>query len=182
MDAGSSVQFDFGGALALCRDLWALADDLEAYARTRDGALQTALTDWRGPEAVKMVDEVRPAELQNLAQGVDQLRNGALGWAASWADAQRQYNNQAYSKAIKDEQDSRSFGEGLVDGFLGKDDSARHVPAPADSAIPQAPAFLPGSGFVSYIQYDHSDWGISYHTADSPHGRTSGYVTTRGAR
>jgi hypothetical protein len=170
MDAGPPVAFDFGGVLALCRQLWALADDLEVYTKARAAALQAALEDWRGPEATTMVNEVWPAESLNLATGVNQLRNGALGWAASWAEAQRQYNNLEYSQALKAEQDSRSLGESFVDGLLGQDDSAKQVPAPADSANPEAPGFHPGTGFASYVQHAHSDWTVWYLTADGPGG------------
>jgi hypothetical protein len=170
MDVGPPVAFDFGGVLALCRDLWALADDLETYAKDRSGALTVALEDWRGPEAVTMVSDVWPAESLNLTNGVNQLRNGALGWAESWAEAQRQYNNREHAKAVNAEQDSRSFGEGFFDGLMGKDDSAKHVPSPEDSATPQYPGFRPASGFVSYYQHDHSDWSASYLTTDSPGG------------
>ena len=182
MDVGPPVAFDFGGALALCRDLWALADDLEDYVQARAQALETALEDWRGPEAQKMVGEVWPAELTNISNGINQLRTGALGWAASWADAQRQYNLREYQKAVNAEQDSRSFGEGFVDGLLGKDDSADFIPTPADSSTPVAPGFRPASGFVSYHQESHSDWTHRYTTSDAPGGAYSGYVGVRGAR
>ena len=173
MEVGPPVAFDFGGVLALCRDLWSLAEDLESYALGRDGALKTALQDWRGPEAIRMVTDVWPAEARNLSNGLSQLRNGAVAWANSWAEAQRMYNNRQYALAVEAEQDSRSTGESIVDSLLGQDDSGQQAPSPADSAPPQPPAFQPGTGFVSYLQVSHSDWSVSYHTSDSP-GVTAG--------
>ncbi len=174
MDVGPAVVFDFGGVLALCRDLWALAEDLEGYKTTRGAALDVALEDWRGPEATVMITDVRPTEDLNLKTGIDQLRAGAIGWANTWASAQQMYNNREYAIGVNQEQSTRSTGESVVDFFMGKDDSARHVPSPAASAAPQPPMFYPTTGFISYTQHAHSDWTASYRTADSPHGGGGG--------
>lgn len=171
MKAGPPVVFDFGGVLSLCRDLWALADDLDAYFGQRAEALHTALADWKGPEADRMVQEVFPAEATNLANGISQLRSGAVEWAQAWADAQEQYNNREYALAVKAEEDSRSFGESFVDGLLGQDDSGQQVPSPAGSAVPQPPGFGVPSGFAVYRQQSHSDWLLSYIFSESPPGR-----------
>ncbi len=169
MDIGPPVVFDFAGALTLCRDLWALADDLETYGADRTAALLVALEDWRGPEADSMTEDVWPAETSNLVTGIDQLRSGALAWADSWSAAQQMHNNRQYAIAIDQEQSTRSTGEQFVDWFVG-DDSARHVPAPGESATPQAPGFEPTTGFISYIQHSHSDWEASYHHGETPGG------------
>lgn len=161
-DIGPQVVFDFGGVLDLCRDLWALATDLETYGVTRDTALATALEMWRGPEATSMVTEVWPSEDLNLTTGIGQLKEGALAWAFNWADAQQMHNNRTYQIAVKQEKDTRSGGEKVVDLLFGADDSARHVPAPAASVVPAAPGFEPTTGFVSYIQHAHSDWTATY--------------------
>lgn len=174
MKAGPPVAFDFGGVLTLCRDLWALAEDLETYFGKRTESLRTALDDWKGPEADKMVSQVFPAESTNLANGISQLRSGAVEWAQSWAAAQDQYNNREYALAVNREQDSRSWGESLVDGFLGQDDSGKQVPAPASATVPQPPSFHPGSGFARYDQSGHSDWSLTYRVADAPGGGSSG--------
>lgn len=170
MKVGPPVAFDFGGVLALCRDLWSLADDLESYFTKRGQSLATALQDWKGPEAETMMQQVYPAEAANLATGINQLRSGAVEWAVSWADAQRQYNNREYALAVNAEKDSRSFGESFVDGLLGQDDSGRQVPAPGDSSVPQPPSFLAASGFAVYTENGHSDWSLTYRYGDGPSG------------
>lgn len=171
---GPQVVFDFAGVLELCREMWVLADDLESYGTVRNEALGTALQDWRGPEADTMLADVHPTETQNLVNGISQLRTGAAMWAVNWRDAQQQHNNRVYQIAVKQEKDTRGGGEKVVDFLFGKDDSARHVPAPAASEIPTAPAFSPPTGFVTYVQYAHSDWAASYRIADSQSGGSGG--------
>ena len=162
MGVGPAIVFDFEGVLDLCAQAWSLADDLETYGTTRDTALVTALEDWKGPEATTMVQDVWPAESANLTTGVEQLRQGALAWAEQWRDAQTAYNMREYTAAIEQEKSTRSTGESLWDGFIGQDDSAKHVPEPAASAAPAPPSFEAPTGFVSYTQHSHSDWSASY--------------------
>jgi hypothetical protein len=150
MDVGPVVVFDFPGVLALCKLANDLADELDQYRTTRTEALQTALQLWRGPQAQRMVSEVGPAEAANLANGAAMLRSGAEQWAISWRDAQDQYNNREYAKAVKYEQDDRSGGEKFGDWFMGQDDSAEQMPEPPESAAPAPPNYAAPSSFVSY--------------------------------
>ncbi len=162
---GPPIVFDFSGVLDLCTQAWGLADDLETYGTARDTALVTALEDWRGPEATTMVQDVWPAEATNLATGVDLLRQGALAWAEQWREAQTAYNYREYSIAVEQEKSTRSTAESLWDGFIGQDDSAKHVPEPAASQSPVPPGFDAPTGFVRYTQNGHSDWTASYRTS-----------------
>ncbi len=179
-EVGPVVVFDFPGVLTLCKLANELADALEQFQTTRTDALNTALGLWRGPEAEKMVNEVAPAEHANVLTGVQALRSGAEQWATSWKDAQQQYNNREYAKAVKYEQDDRSGWEKFGDGFMGQDDSADQMPEPPTSAAPVAPDYAPPSSFVSYkksgdawTMYEWTDVPTGVHAAASEPGQAA---------
>ncbi len=179
-EVGPEVVFDFPGVLQLCKQANDLADALEQFQATRTDALNTALGLWRGPEAEKMVNEIAPAEQTNVLTGAEALRSGAEQWATSWKDAQQQYNNREYAKAVKYEQDDRSGLEKFGDAIMGQDNSAERMPEAPTSAAPVAPDYAPPSTFVSYkksgdtwTMYEWNDVPTGAHGASAEPGQAA---------
>lgn len=135
------VRFDFEGALALARKLWAMADELERSKVTRTKSAATAKTVWRGAYAdqfaVRMTDEDT-----SRANVVNSLRKEAEEWATSWANAMNEQNRRNRAKAVDAEREQRSGEEKFGDFFVG-DDSDEQVAKVGDATPPKGPSFTP---------------------------------------
>ena len=58
MEAAGDVVFDYDGALALARRLWAFADALQGLMTDRETSAGEALVDWTGPHGETFASRV----------------------------------------------------------------------------------------------------------------------------
>ena len=79
------LPYDYEGALDMARKLWQTADALEASARQRFSAAATAVNLWRGPLRDPFVARGY-AEVKDLNEGAQKLREAARGWAQNWKE------------------------------------------------------------------------------------------------
>lgn len=142
----ADVRFDYDGSLQLARDLWALADELDAVATDRRAAAVDALVDWLGPTSDRFGGRI-DVELADLHRIAADLRTGAQAWAQAWADALNLQNRRLYARACAVARRERSMFDSLVGGLFGHDDLP---PAPATRATPIAPYFAATGGFARY--------------------------------
>ena len=139
---GGRVQFDFEGSLALARQLWALADEVDSADRARESQFDDAMVKWRGAYA----DEFRNRrETERISKGnvVAGLREDAEAWAQAWASALDQQNRNNRAAAVERVREERNIFEKGWDATFGQDDSDREVPMPEPVRVPIPPRFEP---------------------------------------
>lgn len=138
----ADVPFDFVGVLALCRQLWALADEVEGLKVSRADAARTALTKWEGPFAVEFTDR---ADDEGVAavQIANGLRGDATGWAAAWKSAMDENNRRRWARHHEEWKDDQNF----LDDLFGSEDN---TPEPQPVGQPQPPGFAATGSLVRY--------------------------------
>lgn len=142
----TDVRFDYDGSLRLARDLWVLADEVDAVALDRRDAAHDAVVDWLGPTRDHFVVRV-DTEVGDLHRIAADLRTSALAWAQAWADALNLQNRRLHARACAVVQRERSTLDEVVGGLFGHDD----LPAtPYTRPTPAAPLFAPTGTFARY--------------------------------
>jgi hypothetical protein len=144
----SRVRFDFEGSLAHARQLWALADRLEAARHARRVDADAACASWRG----RYGDEFRAlvdSEQADFVRVVGGLRAEAQAWAVAWRDAMNEQNRRSRAQQVDLVRSRRAVGEQLVDVFVGDDSDVEVPPAPWAS-VPVPPGFVPTCDEVRY--------------------------------
>ena len=142
----TDVRFDYDGSLQLARELWALADEVDAVATDRHAAADEALVDWLGPTRDRFGGRV-DVEVADLHRIAADLRGGAQAWAQAWADALNLQNQRLYARAVDRAKRNRSTLDKFVGGLFGHDD----LPSPPYvRATPAAPFFATTGGFARY--------------------------------
>lgn len=145
--AGRSVVFDFNGALALARSMWALAGHVEDTRNARSQAAATALRQWRG----RFADQFRQgaaADQANATNIADALRTDARLLATRWTDAMQQQGNVLYAEHKQRVIAQRSLWEQIGDTIFG--DHTNYGPTPKRPAVPQPPNFAPTAALPRY--------------------------------
>lgn len=141
--AGGRVDFDFEGSLELARQLWALAEELEQEDAGRTGQSETALAKWQGPYATEFAQRCN-TERSSAANVIQGLQRDAQTWAAAWAAAMAQQNQNNRAAAVQRHRDDRWWGEKLWDEYGGGEDTAEEeIPAAQAPAVPRPPHFQP---------------------------------------
>jgi hypothetical protein len=139
--AEGRVRFDFDGALALARQLWALSGTVGETESARASAAQIALQQWQGVFAQDFAQRMNIANqgagtLQQALQGLAQ----GLAWAWSQAaDEQHMRDRAAEIDRIKS---NRNWAEDAWDWTVG-DDIDKKTPMPPNVEIPKPPSFEP---------------------------------------
>ncbi len=144
----SRVRFDFEGSLAHARQLWALADRLEAERLARKADADLASASWRG----KYGDQFRSlieSEQVDFLRVVGALREEAQAWATAWRDAMNEQNRRNRARQVDVVRAGRGLGEQFVDVFVG-DDSDAEVARVLLATTPVAPTFAPTCEEVRY--------------------------------
>lgn len=145
--AASDVVFDFEGALAVARRLWALADSLDRVMAGRESLAAEALTSWRGNHAVSFAARVG-TERVDIDTAAGWLRVGAEEWAAAWKEAMDEQNRALFARECQRREDEAEWYEsGFFGAVLGGPDMPEE---PAALAVPTAPGFASTGGFVRY--------------------------------
>ena len=141
----TDLKFDYQGALALARQLNALADEVTRAATKRQQLANTAKEDFIGAYADQFASRmtVEQANFKAVAQG---LRNDAMAVATMWKQAMDEENRRLYARHVDDVKSHRSVLESIGDWFTG----FHYPPAPAAVAVPQPPAFAPTATLVHY--------------------------------
>lgn len=133
----ANVRFDFDGALQAARDLWKLADKVEAKQVSFKNASDLALPDWEGVHRTTFDEKV--AATGTLASSVaESLRELANQIAADWARARGQQDRINKARYVDHETSNDSWGENFVEHFTGEDD---YGPPPEDPEPPGGGAF-----------------------------------------
>lgn len=135
------VSFDFDGALAAARRLWAFADQLDALAATRESAQAAASVGFEGPFATEFDRRVL-TERADLGRAVVQLRAAATAWAEAWRDAIDQENRNRNARAYRYNQQHQ--------GLFGWLDGVERPPEPVPVATPRPPAYAPTGGLQQF--------------------------------
>lgn len=135
--------------MAHARQLWALADRLQAENVARLVDAEQAAASWRG----KYGDDFRArvaGEQADVRRVVGGLRAEAQAWATAWRDAMNEQNRRNRAAQVHAVSARRSWAERNVgDLFLG-DDSGAQVPGAPVATTPTAPAFTPTCAEVRY--------------------------------
>ena len=147
--AGGRVQFDFEGSLALARELWAFADEVDTERATRESNFDIASASWRGSYADEF-GKRRETERASERAVVVALREDAEAWAKAWAAAMDQQNKNNRVAEVERRSRDRNLLEKAWDSTFGEDDSEQSVPMPAPVPVPTAPAFRPTACEVTY--------------------------------
>jgi hypothetical protein len=145
MHAGTSIRFDYDGALRAARELWQLADAMDHFESDRTSATADALVSFEGQHANELRgrSENRHTSSTNVARG---LRNDALDCAASWKRAMDQENRVRYAQHIDHLKSERNFVTKVADHFTGFDWPEQ----PSVVALPQPPLFMARDELVRY--------------------------------
>lgn len=147
MKAANAATFDFDGALALARQLYALAGSVAAAGARRQALAQTAQRSFRGAFADQFGARMA-VELDNFSSVAAGLRQDSEDLAQMWAQAMDNKNRVAYAhhvdalKAKRSELDQ--IGDWLTGGF-------HYPPEPAGVCVPQPPSFAPTATPVRYL-------------------------------
>lgn len=133
---------DLDEILSHCRDLLAVAVDLEALDARRGVEVSELLSSWKGPHADLFGLWVAEESRSRLFRARN-LRAEADDRARVRAEAVNRVNAERREAAVEAERTSRGFGEQLVDFFIG-DDSVDQVRPYLPVAVPTA-----ATGFVA---------------------------------
>lgn len=142
----TDVRFDYDGSLQLARELWGLADEVDAVGADRHAAAVEALVDWLGPTRDRFGGRI-DVEVADLHRIATDLRGGAQAWAQAWADALNLQNQRLYARACARAERERSTFDKVMGGLFGHDDLP---PPPATRATPTAPLFAATGSFARY--------------------------------
>jgi hypothetical protein len=145
--AASDVVFDFDGALAVAKRLWAFAESIGSVMATREQLANEALATWRGNHAVSFAQRLG-TERTDIDTAATWLQAGALEWAAAWKDAMDEQNRILFARECQRRKDEAEWHEsGVFGAVFGGPDMPDE---PSAVAVPTAPNFEPTGGFVSY--------------------------------
>jgi hypothetical protein len=139
----TDLKFDYQGALALARQLSAMADEVTHAATKRQQLADTAKKDFIGANQFASRMTVEQANFKAVAQG---LRNDATDLARMWKNAMEEENRRLYGRHVDDVKSHRSVLQDIGDWFTG----FHYPPAPAAVPVPQPPAFKPTAELVHY--------------------------------
>lgn len=139
------VTFDYDGALALARDLWSLADAVDAHRAVREEKAKHAQQDFEGTYATDFGTRMTAESDANrrVAQG---LRDDAHAMAKLWKDAMDEQNRRLYGRHCDRMHEERSGWARIGDVFTGFE----YPPEPEGVPQPQPPGFLPTADFASF--------------------------------
>lgn len=139
MKADRDATFDFDGALALARRLYALADSVASAGARRRELAGVAQRSFRGPHADQFARRMS-REQDGFSSVPAGLRCDAEDLAQMWAQAMDNRNRVAYARHVDALKARRSeitrIGDWLTGGF-------HYPPEPAPVAVPQPPGFAP---------------------------------------
>ena len=141
----TDLKFDYQGALALARQLDALADEVTRAATKRQQLADTAKKDFIGAYADQFASRmtVEQTNFKAVAKG---LRNDSMDLARMWKNAMDEENRRLYGRHVDDVKNHRSVLDSIGDWFTG----FHYPPAPAAVPVPQPPAFTPTAELVHY--------------------------------
>jgi hypothetical protein len=142
METAADVVFDYEGALAAARRLWAFADQLEMLMSTRETEQESAQVGFLGPLATEFVTRI-DTERTDVNSAVTQLRTAATEWAAAWKDAIDEQNRILYARAYQYSEDHQ--------GWFGGLDGVERPPDPEPVTVPQEPNFHPTGGLQDFM-------------------------------
>lgn len=148
--AEGRVDFDFGGALNLARQLWALATKLDETRSTRMSAAQTALQEWQGAFADQFVTRTNRSD-QAAHDAVYALQSLAKDFAMAWAHAatQQRWNDRAAWIAQKE---NNKNAWDTVTGWVFGDHTDEGTPHPLEVEVPSPSGFDPTAN--PYVQWE----------------------------
>ncbi len=146
---GERVDFDFDGALALARKLWALSIDLREEDEGRAGDAEVARAKWRGPYA-RRFDGRRDTERSSRFNVAAGLREDARAWAQAWATALDQQNKNNRAAEVQRVRADRGLLERGWDATFGEDNSEDEVAAVPEVPVPRPPDFAPTASETTY--------------------------------
>lgn len=146
LEAAPDVRFDFTGSLALARQLWQFAEELEELATCRNDAAAEALTTWQGTYGEEFVERIT-TEVVDLGTAAAHLQAGAQGWAHCWASAMNQQNRILHAREVLRVQNDRSGWDSFWGGIVGHGDLP---PEPSELSVPQPPYFVATGRLVTY--------------------------------
>lgn len=139
MKADRDATFDFDGALALARRLYALADSVASAGARRHELAGMAQRSFRGPYADQFAGRMS-MEQDAFSSVPAGLRRDAEDLAQMWARATDNHNRVAYARHVDALKARRAeitrIGDWLTGGF-------HYPPEPARVAVPQPPGFAP---------------------------------------
>lgn len=148
-NGAEGVRFDFDGALALARNLWTMADELEGQAAAMGEAGMTALSGWLGPYGTEFLGR-RDVEHDSFGIVVQGLRAEAITWGQGWAGAVNEANRRRRAAAVAAEQANRSMMEKVADAMVHGDDSDRQIAPVVEVSPPQPPSFAATGGLQNF--------------------------------
>ncbi|MGH2719317.1 MAG: hypothetical protein ACRDJU_12155 [Actinomycetota bacterium] len=144
--AGHDVVFDFEGALALARRLYALADQLASVGATRQRGAEGASVGFVGSYAQAFSGRLA-TEAANVSAVAAGLRGDAGTLAAMWKTEMDNENRVRYARHVDALKSARSEVSQIEDWLTG---TFHYPPEPAGVALPQPPAFAPTAELVAY--------------------------------
>lgn len=146
---GERVVFDFDGALALARQLWALAIEVRTEDNGRAGDAEQARAKWLGTYATQF-DGRRDTERSSRINVAAGLRNDARAWAQAWAAALDQQNKNNRAAEVQRVRDDRNIFEKGWEATFGEDTSEQEVAAVPHVPVPRPPDFAPTATEKTY--------------------------------
>lgn len=140
------VAFDFSDALILARQLWALADQVDALTSTRQALAGETRVGFSGTYAAQFTSRIAE-EASNAATLSAHLRADAAECAQGWQEAMEEENRRLYAQHIDQIKRQRSTLQTIWDDVHGFHGYGRE---PDPVAQPQPPAFAPTAEPVRY--------------------------------
>lgn len=106
--------FDFDGVLALCRELWAAADELDQIVKDRDELTVVAAKEWKGPHSETFLDAIE-VDVEDESGLVTLLRDAANDWANAWLSAMNDESRARHDRAVDDADSAWEWLPGISD-------------------------------------------------------------------
>lgn len=146
MKASHDVVFDFDGALALARRLYALADELAQVGAARQRGAESASLGFEGSYAQAFSARMG-TEKTNVSAVAAGLRGDAEDLATMWKTEMDNENRVRYARHVDALKAARSEVAQIEDWLTG---TFHYPPEPAGVPVPQPPGFAPTAILVSY--------------------------------
>lgn len=137
--SADNVNFAFGLALEVARDLYSLAGDVQTKHDHRAIAAVMARADWEGGHR-----ETFDTRMSIANEDAGTIRGAlielAAKFASEWAAARGEQDRINWVRWVQSEKDDDNWLENVVEWAFGEDD---YGPPPGDPDVPQPPDYAP---------------------------------------
>lgn len=133
----ANVVFPMDMALPAARNVWQLADEVEASKGQLSTAQTSAQRDWLGPHR-EVFDSKCTTYSTSAGNTADAIRALATGLAEAWAAARGQQDRINKARYVEHEISDDGAVENFFEHFSGEDD---YGPPPDNPGVPGGPGF-----------------------------------------